>query len=67
MRVSFGKEVNAAKIILACIEKEGPRDRDGVLLPPYKKWALTLSDQVNKAEEWIRGTSNSKEETHAHD
>lgn len=65
--MSFSKEVNAAKIILACIEKEGPRDRDGVLLSPYKKWALALSDQVNQAEEWIANTSNAKEVNRAND
>ncbi|OFW65469.1 MAG: hypothetical protein A2Y74_01575 [Actinobacteria bacterium RBG_13_63_9] len=63
--MDFQKQLAAARVILACIEKHAPRDRDGVLMPPYKKWAAELQAQIDKALEWQKNANPLKEEAHA--
>lgn len=63
--MDFQKQLTAAQVILACIEKHAPRDRDGVLMPPYKQWAAQLRETIDKAQEWQKNANPLKEDTHA--
>ena len=63
--MDFQKQLTAAQVILACIEKHAPRNRDGVIMLPYKSWAAELQDQIVKAQEWQKNANPIKEVTHA--
>lgn len=63
--MDFQAQLTATQVILACIEKNAPRDRWGELVLPYKKWAAQLQSDIDKALAWQKNANPLKEETHA--